>query len=144
MEASYGSSSSTRRRNTGESNVWVCICGNNLKISTSWTNQNPGRRYLVCSNEKGLKNCSFFEWFDPPMCSRSKMIIPGLLKRINKNEQEIQRLTGLLEDNRSKGKKNMYIGLLVMVVMLVCIVSVFVYLGKTIAPMNTRMLSYEV
>nr|GMC47300.1 uncharacterized protein LOC109189132 [Ipomoea batatas] len=116
MEDSYGSSSSTRRRNTGESNVRVCICGNNLKISTSWTNQNPGRRYLVCSNEK----------------------------RINKNEQEIQRLTGLLEDNRAKGKKNMFRGLLVMVVMLVCIVSVFVYLGKTITPMNTRMLSYEV
>ncbi|XP_031090716.1 uncharacterized protein LOC115995711 [Ipomoea triloba] len=121
MEASYGSSSSTRRRNVGESTDRVCICGNNLKLCTSWTNQNPGRRYWICSNEKGLRNCSFFEWLDPPMYSRSEMIIHGLLKRINNAKQEIQRLTRQLDDNRSKGKKNMCIGLLVLVVLLVFI-----------------------
>nr|GMD11991.1 hypothetical protein Iba_chr06fCG8890 [Ipomoea batatas] len=41
------------------------------------------------------------------------MIIRSLLKRINKDEQEIQRLTELLEDNRSKGKKNMSLVLLI-------------------------------
>lgn len=33
------------------------------------------------------------EWYDPPMCKRSTKIIPGLLKRINRQDEEIKRLS---------------------------------------------------
>ncbi|KAI7726310.1 hypothetical protein M8C21_012285 [Ambrosia artemisiifolia] len=36
-------------------------------------NENPGRRFYTCP-------LVYFNWVDPPMCQRSKMIIPGLLK----------------------------------------------------------------
>ena len=36
-------------------------------------------------------HCGFFTWVDPPMCARSKEIIPGLLRRINTGENEIKR-----------------------------------------------------
>ena len=34
-----------------------------------------------------MPGCGFHEWLDPPMCPRSTMIIPGLLKRINAFER---------------------------------------------------------
>ena len=56
-------------------------CGAATKITTSWTDHNPGRRFRLCPN------CAFSRWYDPPMCPRSVVIIPGLLRRIN-NLQE--------------------------------------------------------
>ncbi|CAL9029691.1 unnamed protein product, partial [Prunus brigantina] len=32
--------------------------------------------------------CTFWEWADPEMCDRSKHIIPGLLRKINRLEEE--------------------------------------------------------
>lgn len=53
-----------------------------------------------------MKNCGFFEWFDPPMCARSKKIIPGLLKRINRNEEEIEMLNAkLIASSRGEGNE---------------------------------------
>nr|GMD78261.1 uncharacterized protein LOC109171500 [Ipomoea batatas] len=48
-----------------------CHCGQVLKLRTSWTNDNPGRR--------------------------SKAIIPGLLRRINRNDEEIRLLKSRLK-----------------------------------------------
>ena len=39
-------------------------------------------------------NCGFFRWHDPPICERSKQIIPGLLRRI----QELQMRVGESND----------------------------------------------
>ncbi|KAL6288363.1 hypothetical protein ACE6H2_005873 [Prunus campanulata] len=50
-----------------------CHCGKLAKIQTSWTNSNPGRRFLVFPNSK---------WLDPKNFQRSKMAIPGLLRKI--------------------------------------------------------------
>nr|GMD79742.1 zinc finger, GRF-type [Ipomoea batatas] len=56
-------------------------CDESLNLRTSWTNDNPGRRYWNCGQNKGRGGgrCGFVRWYDPPMCSRSKTIIPGLL-----------------------------------------------------------------
>ncbi|KAK4434318.1 hypothetical protein Salat_0594600 [Sesamum alatum] len=34
--------------------------------------------------------CSVFEWIDPPMCRRSKDVIPRLLKRLNNQEKQLK------------------------------------------------------
>ena len=36
--------------------------------------------------------CGFFRWIDPPMCARSKAIIPGLLRRIREMERRLEEL----------------------------------------------------
>ena len=40
---------------------------------------------------KGSK-CHFIGWYDGPMCERSKAIIPGLLRTINKVKAQTTRL----------------------------------------------------
>ncbi|KAK3038953.1 hypothetical protein RJ639_027438 [Escallonia herrerae] len=40
----------------------------------------------------GAKNedpCEYFIWIDPPMCERAEQVIPGLLRRINGNAEEV-------------------------------------------------------
>ncbi|CAL5437123.1 unnamed protein product [Camellia sinensis] len=64
-----------------------CIfCGRRRLIQTSWTDANPGRRFLSCPTN----SCNQFTWVDPPMCSRAMQIIPGLLKKVNKLEARLQ------------------------------------------------------
>ncbi|KAH7847377.1 hypothetical protein Vadar_025398 [Vaccinium darrowii] len=65
----------------------VCIlCGKVRVVQTSWTDTNPGRRFVSCSHE-----CrAGFKWVDPPMCHRSTQIIPGLLRRINRMRREVE------------------------------------------------------
>ncbi|KAK6163403.1 hypothetical protein DH2020_000267 [Rehmannia glutinosa] len=68
-----------------------CYCGRRAVMRTSWTEDNPGRRFHAClSYNRG--GCKFFDWEDPPMCRRSKVIIPGLLKRLNARDAEIEKL----------------------------------------------------
>ena len=35
--------------------------------------------------------CKYFEWLDEPICARGRSIIPGLLRRINKMEETIEK-----------------------------------------------------
>lgn len=58
--------------------VRFCRCKQLLSSTTSWTNANPGRRFVSCSK------CGFFDWVDPPMCERARAIIPGLLRKLNR------------------------------------------------------------
>ncbi|KAM7507563.1 hypothetical protein LguiA_018016 [Lonicera macranthoides] len=51
---------------------------------------NPGRRFRAC--EQGV--CGYFSWVDPPMCKRSKEIIPGLLRKKNQLEDEVMNIGG--------------------------------------------------
>ncbi|PIN20593.1 DNA-(apurinic or apyrimidinic site) lyase [Handroanthus impetiginosus] len=69
-----------------------CYCGRTAVLKTSWTNNNPGRRFRTCStrNERGGGNaCQFFTWVDPPICARAGVIIPGLLRKLRKRDEEI-------------------------------------------------------
>ncbi|KAM0072366.1 putative transcription factor GRF family [Helianthus debilis subsp. tardiflorus] len=78
----------------------LCNCGEEAKILTSWTDLNPGRRFYSCPKmNPGCRR--FIGWVDPPMCSRSVCIIPGLLRNKNQLEAEIARLQG---KNRLKNK----------------------------------------
>ncbi|XP_057803108.1 uncharacterized protein LOC131018399 [Salvia miltiorrhiza] len=53
-------------------------------IMTSWTDENPGRRFYGCRNWK-TKNCGLFDWIDEPMTERAKDIINEL--KIMKNKE---------------------------------------------------------
>ncbi|KAK4439217.1 hypothetical protein Salat_0256600 [Sesamum alatum] len=90
---SVDSSSSRRRPCTSTDSVRVplCVCGDPIVTKTSWTNGNPGRRFRGCSGQNG-GYCDTFEWVDPPMCPRSVVVIPGLLKKINGYEKKIVEL----------------------------------------------------
>lgn len=59
-----------------------CFCGKWLAAKTAWTDANAGRRFISC------ERCRFFRWLDEPLCERSRAIIPGLLRRINKLEAQ--------------------------------------------------------
>ncbi|KAL7143962.1 hypothetical protein ABFS83_08G226700 [Erythranthe nasuta] len=65
-----------------------CRCGLKLEVKTSWTPLNPGRRFVTCPH-RGDKGCKLFIWCDPEMCERSKQIIPGLLKKIDSLEAQL-------------------------------------------------------
>ncbi|KAL6563779.1 hypothetical protein OROGR_002738 [Orobanche gracilis] len=69
-ELSSGSSDSRRRK------VKVCGCGVQAPLLTSWTGENPGRRFYGCGLFKvhGRKMCKFFEWFDDVGNEREKVI----------------------------------------------------------------------
>ncbi|KAF5784436.1 putative transcription factor GRF family [Helianthus annuus] len=73
-----------------------CSCGRTATIRTSWTDDNPGRRFYSCLFKPS--NYPFIGWVDPLMCLRSIRIIPGLLRKINNlqaklfvREQEIRK-----------------------------------------------------
>ncbi|KAL5712270.1 hypothetical protein ACHQM5_014460 [Ranunculus cassubicifolius] len=44
-----------------------CFCGALGKIQTSWTNENPCRRFVSCAR----RDCEFWFWLDPPTKRRS-------------------------------------------------------------------------
>ncbi|CAI9296044.1 unnamed protein product [Lactuca saligna] len=60
----------------------MCFCRKWAIVRTSWTDNNPGRRFWGCPDPNS--SCGFIGWYDEPMCARSKVIIPGLLRTINK------------------------------------------------------------
>ncbi|XP_062109439.1 uncharacterized protein LOC133820854 [Humulus lupulus] len=66
-----------------------------MVVRTSWTTKNPGRRFASCINYKN-GGCSYFDWVDPPtdwvdppICAQSNMVIPRLIRRISRLEDEI-------------------------------------------------------
>ncbi|CAL2265036.1 unnamed protein product [Prunus armeniaca] len=77
------------KQGEGRHGQW-CHCGKLARMQTSWTSSNPGQRFLVCPKSKGRgeKGCRFFQWFDAEMCERSKSLIPGLLRKIDRVEKE--------------------------------------------------------
>lgn len=54
-----------------------CVCGAWINAKTAWTSLNAGRRFISCDR------CRYFRWLDAPLCERARIIIPGLLRRIN-------------------------------------------------------------
>ncbi|GJU60717.1 zinc finger, GRF-type containing protein [Tanacetum coccineum] len=78
----------------------LCHCGLPTLCRTSWTQINPGRRFHCCS--KVGDNCGFNGWFDPPMCPRAVVIIPGLLRNTNE-------LREIADANAMKARRMKYL-----------------------------------
>ncbi|KAK4485952.1 hypothetical protein RD792_008604 [Penstemon davidsonii] len=100
------SSTSTDRSNNTGGGVDVpgrtCPCGTTVRMFTSRTEKNPGRRFLRCSGVGGQR-CEYFEWVDP-VCHRVEAIITALLLRLNQVEGDNRRIeaenTRLEDQNR--------------------------------------------
>ncbi|CAA0823610.1 Unknown protein [Striga hermonthica] len=71
-----------------------CRCGKKTVMITSWTDNNPGRRFATCKRN----GCKYYVWIDPPMCTRARQIIPGLKRRLDEAEAE-------LASNRKRARK---------------------------------------
>ncbi|XP_017245521.1 uncharacterized protein LOC108217189 [Daucus carota subsp. sativus] len=109
-----------------------CRCGTAAALKTSWTDSNPGRRFWGCMRFKDNRSnaCNFHQWFDPPMCARSKAIIPGLLRRIRNLEDDAKKNEAAAGVNRPvKRKKSILVLLFVLL-----IVWVFVRANKNASP----------
>ncbi|CAL8084613.1 unnamed protein product [Prunus armeniaca] len=81
--------SANRRCEVGQP---ICHCGNQCHLRTSWTDNNPRRRFWGYADYGVRRGCAFFEWYDPQVCERSKIVISGLLKRLRKEEKENRKL----------------------------------------------------
>ncbi|KAL8464320.1 hypothetical protein ACS0TY_034010 [Phlomoides rotata] len=62
--------SSTCSTSNIRSNV-RCWCGIHVVQCTSWSDANPGRRFMNCEFSMTGNDCKFFQWIDDPMCQRS-------------------------------------------------------------------------
>ncbi|KAL8457714.1 hypothetical protein ACS0TY_035544 [Phlomoides rotata] len=59
----------------------ICFCRQEARVRTSWTVDNPGRRFFGCRFWKvDGGGCNFFKWLDDPIEDRSKTVILSLLK----------------------------------------------------------------
>nr|GLL16352.1 uncharacterized protein LOC109193541 [Ipomoea trifida]GMC72318.1 DNA topoisomerase [Ipomoea batatas]GMC91690.1 DNA topoisomerase [Ipomoea batatas] len=94
-----------------ESTQWMpevrCWCGEVAPIKMSWSDANPGKRYRACPHYGGNGNCWFFEWIDSDVSERVSRIIRGLLKRLDKKDNEIKRLQTVIEKDNGVMKKMM-------------------------------------
>ncbi|KAL2486842.1 GRF-type domain-containing protein [Abeliophyllum distichum] len=76
----------------------VCYCGQISVTRTSWTENNPSRRFQGCRFYGRSDSCDYFSWVDPPPHPRYKLVINGLLRKANNNrngEMKMQRLVKL-------------------------------------------------
>ncbi|CAN1797132.1 Uncharacterized protein At4g04775, partial [Linum perenne] len=63
-----------------------CVCGAEIVLLTSWTEDNPGRRFLRCGGfKKGAATGKrhYFAWFDEPIPFRAKVVIIRLLRKLD-------------------------------------------------------------
>nr|GMC46535.1 uncharacterized protein LOC109159395 [Ipomoea batatas] len=69
-----------------------CHCGLPAPVKMSWSYANPGIRYRACRRYGGHGSCRFFQWLDFDVTERVAHLIRGLLKRLDKHQNEIQKL----------------------------------------------------
>ncbi|WOH13113.1 hypothetical protein DCAR_0832622 [Daucus carota subsp. sativus] len=81
-----------------------CLCGSWAVEKTSWTEYNPGRKFLTCVNGR----CNFFKWSEPEFDARSKSIINGLLRRLKgKDDEHFAEMIRAKEEYRDFYKQEM-------------------------------------
>ncbi|CAI9780740.1 unnamed protein product [Fraxinus pennsylvanica] len=57
-----------------------CYCGQLVRVRTSWTENNPERRFLGCRSYCTRYACNFFDWVDQAPNDRYKVVINGLIR----------------------------------------------------------------
>ncbi|KAM7496961.1 hypothetical protein LguiA_021375 [Lonicera macranthoides] len=55
--------SSNSGSNSGSCSYATCFCGEVAPMRVSWTEKNPGRRFIGCKNFSN-NGCNFFHWVD--------------------------------------------------------------------------------
>ncbi|XP_019173017.1 PREDICTED: uncharacterized protein LOC109168447 [Ipomoea nil] len=97
--------------NSGGSVEWIpevrCWCGEVAPVRMSWSCANPGKRFRACPHYgvHGNGNCRYFQWLDSDVTDCVSKVIRGLLKMLDKQESEIQRLQAVIAEKIVKLKK---------------------------------------
>ncbi|PHU25178.1 hypothetical protein BC332_03510 [Capsicum chinense] len=73
-----------------------CNHGLLLHLKTSWSDNNPGRRFWSCTYY-GSNKCNFFLWRDGVIDERSKFIISKLAKKV-KDMNEMLKIMKMKEE----------------------------------------------
>ncbi|KAL5137109.1 hypothetical protein HKD37_10G027527 [Glycine soja] len=102
-----------------------CLCNIETPLVTSWTKENPGRRFYGCGLYKarninldtGRKGCNFFQWHDPVGNNRQKKIIVGLMKEVDELKLREKDLQTMISEMKMKEK-------CLWIVLVVCWVSI--------------------
>jgi hypothetical protein len=101
---SFASSNHTNLRKRGN----TCWCDIESPLMTSWTYENPGRRFYGCGGFKVMrkKGCNHFEWFDEEMSFRAKEVIRSLK---NRNDELMEAMSENKKFEETVKKKNKYL-----------------------------------
>ncbi|KAH0645500.1 hypothetical protein KY284_033384 [Solanum tuberosum] len=68
-----------------------CNHGLVVRLKTSWTSNNPGRRYWSCPYYGSPRSCNFWCWKDKEnIDSRSKFVIPKLIQKLGELENIVE------------------------------------------------------
>jgi len=59
----------------------VCHCGVDAPLVTSWTDENPGRRFHGYGKLFVKRKYNIFRWYNPEVPDRQKKIIRTLLRK---------------------------------------------------------------
>ncbi|KAL5190474.1 hypothetical protein HKD37_04G009908 [Glycine soja] len=83
-----------------------CLCNIEAPLVTSWTEENPGRRFYGCGlyKDTGRKRCNFFQWHDPIGNNRQKKIIVGLMKEVDELKLREKGLQTRISEMKMKEK----------------------------------------
>ncbi|CAL5343274.1 unnamed protein product [Camellia sinensis] len=95
MASSFASESGQSRTNAPR----LCYCGERSPVKTSMTSGNMGRRFYDCARYGVDVTCGYFEWVDPPMCQRGREVLPKMVAKMNRLENELA---------RSRRRENMF------------------------------------
>ncbi|KAL6494493.1 hypothetical protein OROGR_031293 [Orobanche gracilis] len=105
------SSSSCASQRTNKRLIY-CDCGVRSPILTSWTDDNPGRKFFGCGFYEvyGKKCCGFFQWYDDEdfLAAKDK-VIARLVKKneeMNENNEDVkeknQQMRNKIEDMKKE------------------------------------------
>ncbi|KAL5148285.1 hypothetical protein HKD37_13G035342 [Glycine soja] len=92
----------------------LCLYNVEAPLVTSWTEDNPGRRFYGCGLYKvtGRKGCNYFEWHDPVANIRQKKIMVTLMKKVDELESREKDLQSRIRDTK---RKEIFLGILLVV-----------------------------
>uniref|UniRef100_A0A8I6X6B4 GRF-type domain-containing protein n=1 Tax=Hordeum vulgare subsp. vulgare TaxID=112509 RepID=A0A8I6X6B4_HORVV len=74
-----------------------CACKHKGARWISWSNNNPGHRYLKCQRSR-VGGCDWFKWFDDPTTPFLRQLLVDLRDAVNNFRRENTRLTGVNAD----------------------------------------------
>ncbi|KAJ9556858.1 hypothetical protein OSB04_011472 [Centaurea solstitialis] len=136
--SSSSSSAPNTRRSTDD---MLCFCGDMMQVRTSWTNSNPGRRFISCPNYGSDRRCRKFKFLDvelPNEYYKDLMFQQHMQVRKLERDNQLEHCEAVCSENMrlmdelkvSKAKVQAYDRLLmVLIVVVVCLCSVIVVLA---------------
>ncbi|CAH1422106.1 unnamed protein product [Lactuca virosa] len=101
------SSSSSWSNNRASFNLRdLCDCTKKLKTLTSWTKDNPGRRFEAFPNSMIPKlDCGYFQWVDPKLTPWYRRLLYNVHEKVLAHEEMIEKQKLLVEEMEKELKR---------------------------------------